>query len=124
MQIQESFKMAVNAIRVNKLRSSLTLLGISVGVFSIIGGMAAMGVLQNAIENGLSDLGTNTFQIQKFPNGNFNNDRSKFRNRKDITLDEGEIFVTRMTQAKYIGLESWFGIKQVYHNGDKTNPNV
>jgi putative ABC transport system permease protein len=69
MQIQESFIMAINAIRVNKLRSSLTLLGISVGVFSIIGVMTAMGVLQNAIENGLSGLGTNTFQIQKFPTG-------------------------------------------------------
>ncbi len=124
MQIQESFKMAVNAIRVNKLRSSLTLLGISVGVFSIIGVMTAMGVLQNAIENGLSDLGTNTFQIQKFPTGFFRGDRNQFKNRKDITIDQGEIFSTRMTQAKYIGLESWFGIKQVFHNADKTNPNV
>ena len=90
MQLQESFKMAINAIRVNKLRSSLTLLGISVGVFSIIGVMTAMGVLQNAIENGLSGLGTNTFQIQKFPVGFYNGLRDKFRNRKDITLDQGE----------------------------------
>jgi len=124
MQVQESFKMALNAIRVNKLRSSLTLLGISVGVFSIIGVMTAMGVLQNAIENGLSDLGTNTFQIQKFPTGFFRGNRDQFRNRKDITIDQGEIFATRMTQAKYIGLESWFGSKQVFHNNDKTNPNV
>ena len=124
MQIQESFKMAVNAIRVNKLRSSLTLLGIGVGVFSIIAVMTAMGVLQNAIEHGLSDLGTNTFQIQKFPVGFFHDGRSRFRNRKDITLDQGEMFVEKMKQAKYIGLESWFGIKQVIHNNDKTNPNV
>ncbi|MGA7160188.1 MAG: ABC transporter permease [Bacteroidota bacterium] len=116
--------MAVNAIRVNKLRSSLTLLGISVGVFSIIGVMTAMGVLQNAIENGLSDLGTNTFQIQKFPTGFFRGDRNQFKNRKDITIDQGEIFSTRMTQAKYIGLEAWFGSKQLFHNNDKTNPNV
>lgn len=124
MQFQESFIMAVNAIRVNKLRSSLTLLGISVGVFSIIGVMTAMGVLQNAIENGLSDLGTNTFQIQKFPTGFFRGDRNQFKNRKDITIDQGEIFSTRMTQAKYIGLEAWFGSKQLFHNNDKTNPNV
>ena len=124
MQIQESFKMAVNAIRVNKLRSSLTLLGIGVGVFSIIGVMTAMGVLQNAIENGLSDLGTNTFQIQKFPITFFHDGRSRFRNRKDITLEQGEIFVERLKEAKYIGLESWFGIKQVFHNNDKTNPNI
>ena len=124
MQIQESFRMAVTAIRVNKLRSSLTLLGIGVGVFSIIGVLTAMGVLQNAIEHGLSDLGTNTFQIQKFPAGFFHNGRDRFRNRKDITLEQGEMFTQRMTQAKYIGLESWFGIKQVFHNNDKTNPNV
>ena len=124
MQIQESFKMAVNAIRVNKLRSSLTLLGIGVGVFSIIGVMTAMGVLQNAIENGLSDLGTNTFQVQKFPATFFQNGRSRFRNRKDITLEQGEMFLERMKEAKHIGLESWFGIKQVFHNNDKTNPNI
>ena len=124
MQIQESFKMAVNAIRVNKLRSSLTLLGIGVGVFSIIGVMTAMGVLQNAIENGLSDLGTNTFQVQKFPATFFQNGRSRFRNRKDITLEQGEMFIERMKEAKHIGLESWFGIKQVFHNNDKTNPNI
>ena len=124
MQIQESFIMAINAIRVNKLRSSLTLLGISVGVFSIIGVMTAMGVLQNAIDTGLSGLGTNTFQIQKFPAGFYNGPRDRFRNRKDITIGQGEIFATRMTQAKYIGLESWFGVKQVFHNSDKTNPNV
>ena len=126
MQLKESFIMAINAIRVNKLRSTLTLLGISVGVFSIIGVMTAMGVLQNAIEHGLSDLGTNTFQMQKFPVGFFQGgrDRDKFRNRKDITLEQGQIFIEKMTQAKYVGLESWFNIKQVWHNNDKTNPNV
>src|SRR5450759_566620 len=98
MQIQESFKMAINAIRVNKLRSSLTLLGIGVGVFSIIGVMTAMGVLQNAIESGLSDLGTNTIKIQKFPVTFFHDHHSRFRNRKDITLDQGETFIERMTQ--------------------------
>ncbi|MEI7906443.1 MAG: ABC transporter, partial [Bacteroidota bacterium] len=66
MQLQESIGMAMNAIRVNKLRSVLTLLGIGVGVFSIIGVMTAMGVLQNAIESGVSQLGANTFQIQKY----------------------------------------------------------
>ena len=35
--LKESFYMAIDAIRQNKLRSSLTLLGISIGVFSVIG---------------------------------------------------------------------------------------
>ena len=67
MKFSEIFKMSLTAIRSNKLRSALTLLGIIVGVFSIIGVMTAVQVLQNSIEDGLSGLGSNTFQIQKQP---------------------------------------------------------
>lgn len=125
MQIQESINMALFAIRANKLRSSLTLLGIGVGVFSIIGVMTAMGVLQNAIESGLSELGTNTFQIQKYPAFNFNDrDRFRYRNRKDITYEQAERFYERMTLAKYVGLETWTGGKVVEYRNLKTNPNI
>lgn len=117
--------MALFAIRANKLRSTLTLLGIGVGVFSIIGVMTAMGVLQNAIESGLSELGTNTFQIQKFPAMNFNDrDRHRFRNRKDITYEQGQHFYERMTLAKYVGLETWNGGKVIEYKKLKTNPSV
>jgi putative ABC transport system permease protein len=125
MQIQESIGMALNAIRVNKLRSVLTLLGIGVGVFSIIGVMTAMGVLQNAIESGVSQLGANTFQIQKYPQNNFNNhDRARFRNRKDITYEQGELFYERMQLAKFVGLEVFAGGKVVEYRNIKTNPSV
>jgi putative ABC transport system permease protein len=125
MQIKESISMALFAIRSNKLRSTLTLLGIGVGVFSIIGVMTAMGVLQNAIESGLSDLGTNTFQIQKFPAMNFNdNNRWRYRNREDITYEQGREFVERMNIAKYVGLEKWRGGKVVEYKKEKTNPNI
>lgn len=125
MQLQESINMALNAIRTNKLRSTLTLLGIGVGVFSIIGVMTAMGVLQNAIESGLSELGTNTFQIQKFPALNFNDgNRWRFRNRKNITYDQGLQFVERMRLTRYIGLEVWAGGKVIEYKNLKTNPNV
>ena len=67
--IRESFAMALSAIRTNKLRSALTLVGIIVGVFSIIAVMTAMGVLRNSIEQGMTQLGANTFLIQKFPSG-------------------------------------------------------
>jgi len=49
MEFSEIFKMSLTAIRANKLRSALTLLGIVVGVFSIIGVMTAVQVLQNSI---------------------------------------------------------------------------
>ena len=65
--IKESFGMAIDAIRQNKLRSILTLLGISIGVFSVIGVMTAIRTLESSVESGLNVFGTNTFVIQKWP---------------------------------------------------------
>jgi putative ABC transport system permease protein len=87
-QLKESAVMALGAIRANKLRASLTLLGVAVGVFSIIAVMTAMEVLRSSIEVGLAGLGANTFQLQKW-NVAFNStpqQRRKWRNRKNITL--------------------------------------
>src|SRR5688572_7851429 len=66
-ELRESFLMAVSALVGHKLRSALTLLGVTVGVFSIIVVMTAMRVLQANIEKELGQLGTHTFSIQKFP---------------------------------------------------------
>jgi putative ABC transport system permease protein len=53
-EIKESFLMAMHALAAHKLRSALTLLGVLVGVFSIIVVMTAMRVLQQNIESELS----------------------------------------------------------------------
>jgi putative ABC transport system permease protein len=125
MEIKESFSMALAAIKSNKLRSSLTLLGIIVGVFSIICVMTAMNALQNAIEGGLSQLGTNTFQVQKYPIGGFGPmDRSRYRNRKDITLDQGLEVKEKSTLARYVGLESWQAGMVIKSRYKETNPNI
>jgi len=126
MGIKESFLMAVSAVRSNKLRSILTLFGIAVGVFSIIAVMTAMNALQFGIENGLSSLGANTFQVQKWPAGISIGPRDwkKYRNRKDLTVTEGEILKERSKLALHIGLEAGQGGKVVKSNKYKTNPNV
>ena len=88
--LRESLNMALSAIRSSKLRSVLTLLGIVVGIFSIIAVMTAVGVLRNSIEEGLTQLGANTFQIQRTSN-DFNTtpeERRRMRMRKDITYEQ------------------------------------
>ncbi len=126
MEFSELLKISLNAIRANKLRSALTLLGIVVGVFSIIGVMTAVRVLQSSIEEGLSNLGSHTFQIQKFPalfvGGH--DQWHKFRNRKDITIDQAEFVAERMSYAQYVGIEGWQGGQTVEVGRLKTNPNV
>jgi putative ABC transport system permease protein len=126
-EIRESLVMALSAIRANRLRSVLTLLGISVGVFSIIAVMTAMGVLVNSIETGLSQLGANTFQIQRFPGFSSGGarERAKYRNRKDIVFAEGVRVKEKATLAKAVGLEAWsFGKVIATPDGKKTNPNM
>src|SRR5438034_9758894 len=66
-ELRESFLMAMGALAAHKLRSALTLLGVIVGVFSIIVVMTAMRVMQSNIEKELGQLGTQTFSIQKHP---------------------------------------------------------
>jgi len=61
--------MSLQAIRSNKLRSSLTLVGIVLGVASIIAVMTGISVIQITMEKEMSVLGTQTFQVQKWPAG-------------------------------------------------------
>jgi len=78
--------MALEAIRDNKLRSVLTLLGITIGVFSVIGVMTAIRTLESSVASGLNVFGTNTFNISKRPAIQFGHGgRWKYRNRPNIT---------------------------------------
>jgi len=85
--LKESFWMAIEAIRQNKLRSILTLLGISIGVFSVIGVMTAIRTLESSVESGLNVFAVNTFVIQKYPEISFGDERRKHRKRKNIDYD-------------------------------------
>ncbi len=121
--MKESLGMALHAIRGNKLRSVLTLLGIVVGIFSIISVMTAMGVLRNSIEEGITQLGANTFQIDKNDHG-FGGNGRRFRNRKPITYEQSLQVRDKSTLALAVGIESWEFGKIIWWQGQKTNPNV
>jgi putative ABC transport system permease protein len=126
MNLSEITKIALQSIRGNKLRTMLTILGVVVGIFSIIVIMTIMTMLQDTIENGFSQLGQNTFQIQKFPAimGGGPNARLKYRNRKDITLDDYYRLKSMLTSAKYIGAEQWSFGKVIKFGNKETNPNI
>jgi len=121
---RESFAMAIGAIRTSKLRSFLTLLGVAVGVFSIISVMTAVGVLRNSIEEGIMQLGANTFQIQKYPASLGDDHHGRFRNRKDITYVQALAVHEKATLAEAVGIEDWKFGRVVFWQGQKTNPNV
>ena len=88
MNFHEIIRMALTALKSNKLRSGLTMLGVTIGVFSVIGVMTALSVIQVSIENGLSFLGSNLFQFAKYPVISHSDPELKYANRRNITLPE------------------------------------
>ncbi len=126
MVIKETIKLSVNTIRENKLRAILTLAGITIGVFSIIAIMTLLDALQSGIEGGLSQLGSNTFQVQKFPAMNFGDPRmrAKYRNRPDISYEQGIRLIEKATLPKYVSLEYWKGGRVFKYGQESTNPNM
>ena len=124
MQFGEIVSISFNAIRAHKLRSTLTLLGVVVGVFSIIGVMTALAVLQNSIESGLSNLGAHTFQIQRMPVMASRREWLKALKWKEIDIEQAERFKDRITLAQYVGIEGWDFGKVIEAGSKKTNPNV
>ncbi len=58
--LRESFRFAINALRNNKLRTFLSLMGVTVGIFSIIGVLAAVDSLEKEIKGSLSSLDQST----------------------------------------------------------------
>ena len=65
--IIESLLFALNALRVNKVRTILSLLGITIGIFSIISVFTVFDSLEGAIKSEINSLGSNTLFIQKWP---------------------------------------------------------
>ena len=87
-ELRESFSMAMGALTAHKLRSALTLLGVLVGVFSIIVVMTAMRVMKSDIEKEISRLGSQTFMVRKWPGIYFGGPDGfeKYWRRKNVTL--------------------------------------
>jgi putative ABC transport system permease protein len=125
-EFAESFFMAMGAVAAHKLRSALTLLGVLVGVFSIIVVMTAMRVLQNNIEKELSQLGSHTFQIRKWPAVHFGGpgDWEKYWRRKNLTMAQGKLLQDRATLALSVGMQSYFWTGEAVSRYEKTPPNV
>jgi putative ABC transport system permease protein len=67
--LKESFGFAMNALRSNKLRTLLSLLGVTIGIFSIIAVLAAVDSLDRKISSELSSLDKNTIYLLKFSFG-------------------------------------------------------
>jgi putative ABC transport system permease protein len=100
--IWESMKIAFEALRSYKMRSTLTTLGIIIGVTTVITIVALIQGLNKAFTNQISSLGSDTLYIAKFPWMMEGNSFWMYRNRRNITVKEAERLADLSTLAQAV----------------------
>ncbi len=124
MRIFEVFSQAIDSIRANKLRSSLTLLAISVGVFAIISANTAVLVLDTYFKDTLSLMGGDVITVTKRPSIQMGDDWQLYRNRQDITFRQMEALKDRALISQEIGPNTSFRTTRITYGERETEPNV
>src|ERR1044072_9280163 len=90
--IKESALMAFDTLRANKLRSSLTILGVSVGVITVIFMVSIIQGLNRAFADQVESLGSNTIFVSKFQPSFGRPPGPDEIHRKDLTMEDAEAF--------------------------------
>ena len=88
--VKESSLMALDTLRANKLRSSLTILGVSVGVVTIIFMVSIIQGLNRAFADQIESLGSNTIFVSKFEPSFGRPPNPEEVHRKDLTMEDAE----------------------------------
>jgi putative ABC transport system permease protein len=106
--IVSSFKMALQELWKNKLRTFLSLFGITIGIFCIIGVLAVVNSLEHNIQNEVKSLGTNTIYVDKWDytaGGGPDYPWWKFVNRPVPKYEEMKQIKERTPSAKYLAFK-------------------
>ncbi|MEO9485668.1 MAG: ABC transporter permease [Ekhidna sp.] len=103
--IIESFRFAWSALRTNLLRTTLSLLGVTVGIFSIIAVFTAVDSLERSIKDSLNFLGTNNINVEKWPYG-FGGPYPwwTYLRRPYVTFDEYRFIKENVDNAKAVAI--------------------
>ena len=88
--IKESARMAVSTVRANKLRSSLSILGVAIGVVTLTFMVSIIQGLNKAFADQIESLGSNTIFLSKFDPGFGRMPSAEERQRKDLTIEDAE----------------------------------
>ena len=100
--LKESFNFAINALKNNKLRTFLSLLGVTIGIFSIIAVLAAVDSLKKEIEGSISSLDNSTIIVMRFNFGPTDIPRWKRRQFPDVSYEEYQYIKRNMPDMEAV----------------------
>lgn len=122
MEWREAFRMAWMALQANKLRSSLTLLGMVVGIFAIISSVTAVQVIDVYFRESMTFLGVSTFTITRYPAIEINGGQQEYR--RPITYAQVEQLRRTLTLPVYLSVLEGFAMGSLQYESQKTEPGV
>lgn len=114
---KESFSFAINALRNNKLRTFLSLLGITIGIFSIIAVLAAVDSLDKSIKDQLSGLDKNTMYLTKYSFGPTEVPRWQRDNFPQVEYDDFEFVKRNVTDIDAMAYVIFGGSENLKYEG-------
>jgi putative ABC transport system permease protein len=125
--IASGFRMAMQELWKNKLRTFLSLFGITIGIFCIIGVLATVNSLEHNIQNEIKSLGTNTIYIDKWDytaGGGPDYPWWKFVKRPEPKYDEIKQIKERTPSAKYVAFNINANDNVEYRDNSLSNVNL
>jgi putative ABC transport system permease protein len=97
---KEGFLFAINSVIVNKLRTFLSLFGITIGIFSIISVFTVLDWMEKSIHDAISSMGENVIYVHKYPWGlNINQPWWDLIKRPVISDKDYQAIITKSTKA-------------------------
>lgn len=123
--LSESFRFAMNALRNNKLRTLLSLLGVTIGIFSIIAVLAAVDSLDRKITKDLSSLDKNTIYLMKMSFGPSEIPQWKREQFPNVKYDEYIYLKNSMTNTDQMGYQIFTKRESIkYESNTVTDVNI
>lgn len=101
--LKEGFLFAVNSVKVNKLRTFLSLFGITIGIFCIISVFTVLDWMEKSIRDSINSMGSNVIYVQKFP-WSFDSNLAWWDIIRwpPVSLDDYQAIMNRSTKAEAV----------------------
>ncbi|MDN5200760.1 ABC transporter permease [Fulvivirgaceae bacterium BMA10] len=120
--ILESFRFAWNALKVNKLRTILSLAGVTIGIFAIIAVFTVVDSLEKSVKESFNFLGSNVINVEKWPYGLGGGEYTwwEYWRRPQPVYEEYEFLAERVEEAVGLTIYAVRG-GQTYKSGSNSS---
>ncbi len=123
MRFVETIREALSALRANKLRSALTLLGMVIGVFAVIAAVTAVDVIDLYFKDSLQIFGPSTFSVERYAVQMGGGDRERYH--PPITYGQVQRLEDQVSADLAVSVQEGFDYNIAVRGAQrKTNPNV